>query len=367
MDTLEEEKKIKNGTLNIISIHEDIVREFEENKKQMESIRNQIEILRENMTRDNLTNRTLSKLKEAEESLIKKIKQQSNEESYNFYMFDSISLINEYKAILEKPIKISFIKKNTLSSDNIVKMVLVKKYINVLYKYGLRPDISISEDAKIDLICKECDSINFDEDGSIYTCIDCGVQVTIVSVISCFKDIDRINITNKYTYDRRVHFRECMNQFQSKPNQIIPDEVFNDLQSILVKHGLTESDKIKREHIHVFLKELGYVKYYDDISYIYHTITGKKPIDISNLEDKLMEDFNKLTAEYDKKYRDDSSYKRKNFINIQCVLFQLLRKHKFPCRFQDFNTLKTIDRKTKHEDIISDLFYSLGWNYTSIF
>ena len=62
----------------------------------------------------------------------------------------------------------------------------------------------------------------------------------------------------------------------------------------------------------------------------------------------------------------DKNYKhidRKNFINTQYVLYQLLLKHKHPCNKEDFTILKTLDRKTFHDEIMSNIFLQLGWNF----
>jgi hypothetical protein len=71
-----------------------------------------------------------------------------------------------------------------------------------------------------------------------------------------------------------------------------------------------------------------------------------------------------ITDLYDKKYKNSE---RKNFINTQYVLYQLLRRHKYPCRKEDFNILKTIDRKYYHDTICADLFMALGWNFQALF
>ena len=120
--------------------------------------------------------------------------------------------------------------------------------------------------------------------------------------------------------------------------------------------------KLNKEHIQIFLKELSYTKYYEDIIYIYYKITNKSPEDISHIESKLLEDFDVLIELYDKKYKN-SQYKRKNFINIQCILYQLLLKHGYKCKRSDFNILKTVDKKAIHDEIIHDLFKDLSWNF----
>ena len=123
--------------------------------------------------------------------------------------------------------------------------------------------------------------------------------------------------------------------------------------------------RIEKEHIMLFLKELGYIKHYENIHLIHFTLTGKKPDDITHLENKLLDDFDQLTALYDKKYK--FKIERKNFINTQYVLYQLLRRHKHPCNKEDFTILKTVDRQSFHDNITKVLFSLLGWNHSPSF
>jgi hypothetical protein len=117
----------------------------------------------------------------------------------------------------------------------------------------------------------------------------------------------------------------------------------------------------------LFLKENGNSKHYEDVVLIYHKMTGKKVDDISYLENQLMEDFDKISNLYDKKFKFTGKIDRKSFINTQYILFQLLRRHKYPCKKEDFNMLKTLDRKSFHDEIVRELFESLNFNFTPIF
>ena len=88
---------------------------------------------------------------------------------------------------------------------------------------------------------------------------------------------------------------------------------------------------------------------------------------ISHLEPKLLEDFDLLVSQYDKKYKKNKKLSRKNFINTHYVLYQLLRRHKYPCKKSDFNILKSNERKSFHDKICKELFKDLGWNFTTTF
>lgn len=164
-------------------------------------------------------------------------------------------------------------------------------------------------------------------------------------------------------------------KIQGKQNSMIPQKIYDDLEKELYNHHLLQGTKddpkeirfanITKQHISMFMKVLSYTKHYENINLIHYNLTGKKPDNISYLESKLLIDFDILTDLYDKRYKNNIS--RKNFINTQYVLFQLLTRHKHPCKREDFTILKTVDRKKFHDDICKVLFEELGWNHTPYF
>lgn len=212
----------------------------------------------------------------------------------------------------------------------------------------------------------------------MFVCEKCGLtpdQDHTYSTNISYKDINRVNLASKYLYDRITHFKDCINQFQGKQNSSIDPKVYDDLIRQFLAHDLIPADyktmpksvafkDITKEHIMLFLKESGYTKHYEDMVLIHSVLTGISPPNITALENQLLHDFDQLTSLYDKKYRQ---HDRKNFINTQYVLYQLLKRHKFPCKKEDFNILKTIDRKFYHDDICKALFEELDWNFNPTF
>jgi hypothetical protein len=261
------------------------------------------------------------------------------------------------------------------------KAEIIDQYLVAIKKFNFKLNLEDNKRRKIAnlLICENCNNRNCFEssEDKTYICNDCGFQKEILGNMSSYKDVNRVNLSSKYTYERRVHFRDCINQYQGKQNSTISDIVYKDLEEQFRLHGLLNEipgvlkeerfQKITKDHILLFLKETGHTKHYEDVFLIYYKMTGKKPDDISSLENKLMEDFEILSDLYDKKFKQDKSKKidRKSFINIQYVLYQLLRKYKHPCKKEDFNILKTLDRKSFHDDIMKELFEDLGWNFFS--
>lgn len=314
--------------------------------------------------------------KKADELRVK-LSDLENNKNLNYYILDTINILEEYKILIKKPKKITFIGK---SSDNCnLKETLEERYLEIIKKYSI-PNISIKEKdptppKRNSKICGNCgNKREFNVSDSMYICEICGNQTENIGTTTSYSDVTRVNVSSKYTYERRVHFRDCMNQYQGKQNSTIGDKVYIDLTHQFKLHGLLTLDEsrekfknITKDHILLFLKELGYTKHYEDVFLIHYKLTGKKPDDISHLEQKLMDDFDTLSSLYDQKFKQTKRVDRKNFINTQYVLYQLLRKYKHPCKKEDFNILKTLDRKSFHDEICLELFTDLGWNFTPFF
>jgi hypothetical protein len=304
----------------------------------------------------------------------------------NFYISESVVLIERYKDLLNKPITVSFYS-NTMTEIEREKRKIIKEYISIAQKY--LPDLNLTmhtskKDKRNTLQCKCGNSECFDMiEDTIYVCKECGEQQENFGTIISYKDIDRVNMSIKYSYDRKIHFRDCLNQYQGKQNSNISDEVYNNLFEQYCKHGLIENkkglrfmetdkkererlcSKITKDQINMFLKELGYTKHYENINLLHYNMTGIKPDDIFYLEEKLLSDFDTLIEIYDKIYKNKTA--RSNFINTQYVLYQFLRRYKHPCKKEDFVMLKTIERQSFHDEVTKVCFEELGWNHFPMF
>lgn len=290
-------------------------------------------------------------------------------DNYYFYELQTFDLFQEYLDLING-------LEGTETIDN-----LVIKYMDILRSYfdeTLLRSLNIIETfskktllLSTPIVCTNCnnakDFIHYDE--NLVICLRCNVEIYTLNT-SSINDISRINISNKYVYDRKVHFKDCLEQYQAKQNTNINPQVYENIERELVNNGIlkpkgveSQGERFKnitRQHVIYFLKLLGYTKYYEDVILIHYILTGQQPDNIEHLESKLIDDFNLLIETYDKLY---SNIKRKNFISSQYVLFQLLRKHNYPCKKDDFAVLKTMERKDCHDEICKTLFDALGWDY----
>ncbi|NDE13506.1 hypothetical protein EBZ80_01065 [bacterium] len=317
-------------------------------------------------------------------------------EQFHFYLIHAIPILDEYKGLQSRQSKIDFMSSQADNAKKTVNEMTIRQRMNALLKdyFWLVQTYFPTEYKKNDwdkirvtsaaagtaAVSSRCPVCSTDYDHFILhdnhsVCEKCGFVAATTHNSVSYRDIDRVNMSSKYTYDRRSHFRDTIAQYQGKQNASIPKQVYDDLIHQLVSHRIVPEEhatmpkevafeKVTREHILIFLREIHQTKHYEDVVLIHHTLTGRPAPDISHLENDLMNDFNILVETYDKKYKTSE---RKNFINTQYVLFQLLRRHRFPCKKEDFNMLKTVDRKYFHDQVCSELFAEIGWSFTALF
>lgn len=389
---------------DILAIDEKIHKKFQEERSKLNMYKNKLLNLKEtyNNSSDlspNIKNTIEANIIELETY----INDLENNITRNYYILETAEIIEEYRNLLKIPIKINFMGK--CNTNNKEKKRLYDSYIKYALKYinfnnvdleNATKTISKLENKKEKLANKKeqanqekknsnkitcnnpfCSNKKDFElvENNIYVCSECFSQQTInKDSITSYGDIDRVNISSKYVYDRKIHFRDCINQYQGKQNCTIPQKVYDDLERQFELHHLLNGDKnvpkeirfsnITKNHIMMFLHELDYSKHYENVHLIHYMFTGTKPDDISHLEDQLLNDFDILTELYDKKFKH---IKRKNFINTQYVLYQLLHKYKHPCKIDKSLILTTNDRRNFHESILFELFIEAGWNTGSSF
>ena len=358
--------------VDILGLDREIKKKYEKDDNNIENYKLKLDRLNKILDNNKLSPSIIQKIHNDISRLKILIEEISYKHTYNFYVMETADLLDKYKMIIKEPIIIDFLTNKIQKKDD--KKIIIQKYLKIYNEYNksklIRKD-------NINKECSMCDNPSIIIKGNESICQNCGHSTIILLQNSSYKDSERINIIPKYTYDRKSHFRDCINQFQGKQVVNIPQNVYDDLIYQFELNHLLVGNKdmpikkrlknITKKHIQMFLKETNHSKHYEDITYIYHHLTGKEVNDISNIERHILEDFDILTEAYDKMYKKDDNNNRKSFINSQYVLYQLLRKYNYGCDKEDFNILKTSDRQNFHDDVCKELFKSLGWNFKCIF
>lgn len=357
--------------LDILSIDSKIRNAFAEERSKLPRLHERISELKLTEKNNNLSHQTRVELRKNISELTQQITELEANSKENFYLIETTEYIQKYREMLKTPIKVSFVGVTTVNNKE--KHELIANYLEMAQKYyPLKVELPVK---KLKIKCDSCaNKGDFIYEENLMICPDCGSQQELIQHTSSYKDIDRVNVSSTYTYDRRVHFRDCINQYQGKQNCTIDQKVYDDLENVLGRHLMlgkkTERKevrfkKITRTHVLMFLKELGYSKHYENVILIHYNLTGKKPDDISYLEDKLLADFDLLIETYDKHFKHKVD--RVNFISTPYVLYQLLRRHRHPCKHDDFGLLKAVERRKFHDEVCRELFSILGWSFTPLY
>ena len=405
-----------NNAVDILSIHNFLIRKYGDSES-VGSFNKEYDEWKELYSHIHNGEGISTKVRADVEMKLNTIKQQISEEDnrFHFYLINVIPLLEKYKEEMRKKVKIDFMKSSggeeKCNDSTFLKTIndyieIVRMFFpdemnkhewdtfrndtRVVKKKVFNQDVDFIITESIDKVnlhglsfkkknnCVYCknESADFRLFDNHLVCETCGYIAEDAHHSISYKDIDRVNMSSKYSYDRRTHFRDSLNQFQGRQNVYVDKKIYDDLLEQLVLHRLIPENyetmskdeafsNITKEHIMLFLKETGHSKHYENAVFIYNELTGKTGPNISHLENALMHDFDQLADMYDKIYKNVD--KRKNFINTQYVLYQLLKRHRFPCKKEDFNILKTIDRKYYHDEITKDLFERLGWNFSATF
>lgn len=304
---------------------------------------------------------------------IKKIEYTYEEVEIHFpFLFVSVeSILNNYTTTLKQPVVSQFIKGKQPQDNEICKQY---------YNEYCSKCIDILGEDRFYSIVKRQPKLNIQSISSM--CIHTSmVNSTSSQEIDDFKedykvqydDIGRVNLNQKYKYERKCHFRDTLQQFQALQNKQIGEQVYADIEEMANKFSLLDNQytdkrkfkKITQDHIRAFLNELEYTDYYEDTQLIYTTLTGKTAPNISKYEKDLYTDFDQLVNAYlqlPEKVRKN----RKNFLNNKYVLSQLLSRRGIKVQEADLNCLRTPSRLKEHDEIYSMCCDILGWKFSPL-
>ena len=214
--------------------------------------------------------------------------------------------------------------------------------------------------------CQNCKENNFEIDSKngLIICTNCGSceQHYDYSANGMnYSDSAHIEtVSQPFSYQRKNHFREWLNQLQGKEVTVIPDTVINLILLEIKKERITNSDDITSERIKKYLKKLKLNKYYEHIPNLISKITNKPPLTITkDFEEVLLELFDKIQEPFKKNCPKD----RKNFLSYSYTLHkfcQLLGKDEYLIYFP---LLKSREKLFEQEKIWRGICDDLKWKF----
>lgn len=214
--------------------------------------------------------------------------------------------------------------------------------------------------------CKNCKNNNFEIDSKngIIICTICGICETYFDNNNInYSDTTHIEtVSQPFSYQRKNHFKEWLNQLQGKEVTIIPESVINLVLLEIKKERITDIDKITSAKIKQYLKKLKLNKYYEHIPNLISKITNKPPLIINEeFENVLLDLFDKIQEPFIK----HCPKTRKNFLSYSYTLHkfcQLLGKNEYLIYFP---LLKSREKLFEQEKIWKNICSDLNWKFMS--
>lgn len=369
-------KELESESYDILQLDEKIKKLILDESKKIDQYKSKFdEITQELKSSEKISYRQRKELENELEILQKKIEDIETNNMFSEYICISQKIINEYMKMIIKPMNISFFGgKNVSNVDNVKKEILLEKFLDVAKKYI--PIKTFKQEIQKKNKCSCGNTTEFTQTDNTITCDECGIEKNIYTIHTNFKDVDRVNLSQKYKYNKKTHFRDTMNQYQGKQNKKIDNKVYIDCDEWFSKHnllisvtetGLSEIEifhkkhsRITKGHIDMALSETNHTSNYEDVNLIYNYFTGIPCPDISHIENELMEDFDKVVEAYDSLKNVD----RTNFLNGQYILYQLLKRRKIKVDESDFHKLKTRERLLEHDTVYKQCCLILEFSFS---
>ena len=264
-----------------------------------------------------------------------------------FMCLELFQIISKYTQLINTPVKVDFITRKKANP--------VSKEIEELeHAFWLK---SVNYHAHKEK-CSNCETYL---KSGIKTCPACFTDN--VGFTMSYSDMTRTNVNVKYSYFRKSHFYECLIQFQGKQSVNVNPDIISKLKRTYQQN---KNMQITKLNIMKWLKDINASHHYEDIHLIYSIITDIPCPNLDEYESRLMKDFDIFLTEYNNFFSKGNFKTRKNFINIQYVLYQLLMRHNFPCKQDDFILPRTAEIKKYYDSLCKEIFNELKWNHTSL-
>lgn len=371
---VKKKKKTENENENydILQLDERIKKNLSDETKKISEYQRRIDSINEEL-KTNILYRKKKELIDEKDKLEKKIEDINNNTLFAEYVCVSQNIINEYMNILSVPSDKNFFGETKTNNEDKIRITnqdkLQEKFLEIAKTY--LPIKTFKQEIVKKKICN-CGSSDFTQNENNYICNECGIENIIYSAQTNFRDVDRVNLSQKYKYNRRIHFRDIIYQYQGKQNKKIDQKVYDDCENWFYEHNLLlfnkklpkehpdwykNHSKISKEYVVMSLKENKYINNYDDMNYIHNYFTNVPCPDISDIENELLDDFDSFLEVYE----SFSDLDRTNLLNGQYILYRFLKRRKRPVNINDFHMVSTRDRLTEYAEIYNRICMQLEW------
>lgn len=356
---------------NILWVHKVISTYFSLLPKKLPKLRKDLEF-KKTMIKKVLTGVDKYDINTKINKLEEEIRDIEGRNSWQEYTEETKEYIERYKEIRPMHKIIRFGKKDDIEDEDQMavdsRVYVINEYLEIASKYY---PIDVCRESVHNPNCPVCGN-NLETEGiesdGVLQCF-CGYEQIVYSKESMYKDTTRVESNRAdNNYQDRDNFEKAIIKYQGKQDNNLPKSLFVDLDNYCSSYGFPISEDIKkmglnrdgtrgcwknpdgsdgktsRDFLFKALKETGYSDYYDDERLIVYLYWNWPRPNISNLEDKLMEDYDKTQVAY-----VTIPKKRKSSLNTQYRLFRHLQANNHKCTIDDFRVVKTPEILQEHD------------------
>ena len=343
-------KIVADKRVTIDAIHQEILSEFTEKKKQYHT---NVQKKRE-LDDAQCSEEEIKEL----ELLNKEINSYDHAEEIDYYL-NTGNLLNEYyskKEEVQINTEITVVDFMNKSKKNKKEDNLINNYMRVV------DDTIIKDNFTYDLEnCPYCfGRLVLKNVDSLLICEDCGYTDSIIinSEKISYKDPPRES--SYFAYKRINHFNEWLAQFQAKETTDIPEEVYKGILVELKKNKFINVQELSYKNMREILKKLKYNKYYEHIPHIINMINGKKaPILTRQYEEQLRNMFKEIQTPFMQHCPEN----RKNFLSYSYVLHKFCELLELDHLLIYFPLLKSREKLQQQDKIWLKICGTLMWEY----
>jgi len=219
--------------------------------------------------------------------------------------------------------------------------------------------------------CIKCGSVRLlNQKNADLVCSTCGIA-TVYSGCSLpsFDQIKNGNWKVHYTYERKSHFKEELEQCQGNEQNTIPQEILDTVLIQCMKDKVTTMKGFKRQQMRDVLKRTGLSPFYKHSVKIIQLLGGDAGLDLSKYEPLLYVMF----AMIQKPFKDNMHLlnqcrlksTRQNFLNFRYTMRKFLELLNFDDYILDdyFPYLKNKKTLDTYDVVFKNICTTLGWNF----
>jgi hypothetical protein len=369
------------------AIHNQKVQTMLEQKKNLDSLKDQLRTLKDqiNQTTSDID---IWRLERTAETLEKKIKSIENDSDlmdyylrtgdilYNYYdMQDKIQTGNaSFNTTKAKPGSILAIleevaqqegheTRNTVvvptAQKGLQRNQLLNEYLQLEDPAMARNNVEEYDDPWTN--CEHCgnEMIMCLNEANL-TCSKCGYQdfILVDSDKPSYKDPPRE--VCYYAYKKINHFNEWLAQFQAKESTEIPAEIYDAILLQLKKERITNMSSLKPTKLREILRKMKASKYYEHIPHIINRLNGQNaPFMSREDEEKLRHMFREIQPSF-KKHRPQG---RRNFLSYGYILYKFCELLEMDEYLSCFPLLKNRDKLYLQDRTWQKICDDMDWEY----